>query len=184
MKIIKIIAVLTLLSVKATLGQTIKGVIDISNARPKMYLYGHFASSIFQYFYDIDKWTVPKYEISSEVDLNKIKEEFKKNVTQEFLESKCFFNEKENLKYEKNKVWVEKTVYTYNLKTQKITYLYQLLIDFEGLQPGTESASYKINNITYRTGTEIVKRDSYIKSLKYDISIFDEMPPPKKELDK
>ncbi|MBL7766449.1 MAG: hypothetical protein JNJ58_10170 [Chitinophagaceae bacterium] len=184
MKKIKIVVVITLLSAVTTFGQTVKGVIDITNARPNMYLYGHFSSSIFQYFYDIDKWTIPKYEIPNEVDLIKLTEEFKKNVSQDFLENKCFFNEKENLKYEKNKVWIEKTVYTYNLKTKKITYLYQILIEFEGLKPGTESASYKIKNITYRTKAEIIKRDSYVKSLKYDFSIFDEMPPPMKELNK
>jgi len=185
MKQITLLLILLISYSKNSDGQTIKGVLNITNAKPNMYLYGLFSSSIFHYFYGVDdKVTIHKYDIPTEVNLDSIGNDFKKYVSLSFLSEKCFFNDKQNLKYEKNKVWIEKTVYTYNIQTKKINYLYQIVIEFEGLVPGTEDASYKIKDISCKRGVQTVRRDAFIKALKYDFSIFDEMPPPIMEFKK
>ncbi len=176
MKLISTIFIF-LLGITNCKSQIVKGILDVTNANPNMYIYGQYSDYIIYYFLGINNYELNEYKLSEKINLDSISLDFKNSISRDFIEDTCYRNFVNNPKYEKGKVWIEKTLYLHNLKTKKVQYLYQIYIEFEGLVSGTESASYAIKNIICLKKDSIKKRDKLINSIKYDFSLYDGTAP-------
>jgi hypothetical protein len=63
------------------------------------------------------------------------------------------------------KIWIESTIYDFNLKTKKANIICQIIFEFEGTDAEQEKQNPKIKNIILKTKLQCIDRKSYLKNL-------------------
>jgi hypothetical protein len=147
-----------------------------------MYLFHDFSRRLPEVLYNKYNFESYQYDIADIRNFDSLKTEFQKVLDKDFLDRPYFSINKPSLPEKKDVFFIEKTFYSINVKTKKVIYLCQMLIEFQGMTNDGESASNKINSIRIMTGSQIKKHDKLILTAKYDFSQFDELPPPIKKL--
>ena len=108
-------------------------------------------------------------------DFKKIQNYYNKYVNFDYKKEQIAINSVKNKNETFDKIWIELTYYQFDISTNKIKYIGQLLFLFEGTNPEKEMYNPKILNIKLIKKKSVINRDSYIlaqkhKKVEYDNS--------------